>query len=1149
MFRRCFAKSIVTAVVLFSLILYSVIPAYGNSFTDITGYWAGDSVLRLAALEIVNGYNGKFNPQDGVTRAEFAAMIIRALGFAGEAKAAGGIRNGYKDVDAGHWASGSIVVAKEKGLILGYPDGTFHPEAKIRRVEITSILVRALDLAAENNMKEPIEVFTDSAKIPRWAYDTVRIAYAYGLINGYPDGSFGPDRNATRGETAVLIEKVLGEMGAEFTFYGSIQAINQTTCLITLDIHGQSEAFFFRPDIEVRIDGIDGEIAGLKTGDYVAVILDQEGYIRFVQEANEETSVIIMTAAGEADAVSAIIAEQGGRVSFVDSRIDLLVAEDINVPLLSALRLDKMVKDIVTNQKVRVENLAVGEKAGIPAGDMESAVVNPGLSLNVTKKAIKAPEFVEITGSDGKNQLIAIIDTGIDAGHPDLQVTSENKRKITDWKDFTGEGDIDTGSIAIRNDKNLNLANAPYYVGDISSRSGKIRYGYIREVDFMDANEQGLDIDFNGNNSDVFAVIVVDTLNAGVYDTVYVDTDSDYDFTDEKQLRVFSLKPEFSSFSGADGQDKFNFVITEIDPGGSKINIGFDGNDHGTHVAGIAAANGRIKGVAPGAQIMALKVLDAGGYGDLGTIVEAMSYAASRGAKIINLSLGFPSIDGDSGTVPVQLLNSLTEKFGVVFVIAAGNEGPGLTTVATPGDAEAALSVGAFNSPEMWQTDYGWDVPDENLWFFSAAGPRRDGVMAPSIVAPGSAVSTVSLRDGVQYSLSEGTSMAAPHVSGAIALLMEAADKKKLNISPNLIKRAVEIGARVISKYSVAEQGYGVLSLTRSWAELLSLEETPLILATTPSDNGGTNKGIFFREHIPGMTTLYLENKSDKSVNLDLEGGSWVSPGQKRVSLPAGQKRAIDVIIDLPQEKGIYSSFISGDNPDTYNKELEVLTTVINPYELSKENSYSFQESGVQNAAQYKRYFFKVPPGAESVTARLTIDTNRGRSMVYLYNPSGRLVSESGYAGNNLGTYVAETAATGGLPAAGVWEAVVYTSAALSAYDLKQSYYNLEVSLKGQGIGKYTYENRKLIIGVTPKVITLGRKNLVTVQVRDRYTKKPFEGFIEINGLLYFTTGGRATVPVESDTGGATLRVRTVPDSQDAAQWELNVTLPAANES
>ncbi|MBU7008209.1 S8 family serine peptidase [Phosphitispora fastidiosa] len=1146
MFLRPFAKSVVTAAVIFSLILYSVVPALAVSFSDISGYWARDSVLRLAALDIVNGYEGRFNPQAGVTRAEFAAMIVRALGLAGEAGTARGMSSGYTDVGTGYWASGSILVAREKGLIQGYSDGTFKPEAKIRRVEITAILVRALDLAAGNGLKEPGEVFTDSDQIPQWAYDAVKIAYGYGLINGYPDGSFGPDRNATRGETAALIEKVLREMGAEFTFYGSIQSVDKSSRLMTLDIHGQSEAFHFRPDTEIRIDGVDGDIAGLKTGDYVAVILDREGYIRFIQEENEETSVIIMTAAGETDTLSAVIAEQGGRVSFVDGRVDLLLA-DVSAPLLRALRQDRLVEDITADRRVRVENLAVEEESGLPADGMAVAGANPGQSLNVTKKAISAPEFVNFTGSDGKNQVIAIIDTGIDAGHPDLQLTSNNKRKITDWKDFTGEGDIDTSSVAIRDGKNLNLANAPYFIGDITSRSGKIRYGYVREVDFMNVNEQGLDMNFNGSSSDVFAVIAVDTLKAGVYDSVFVDTDNDYDLTDEKQLRVFSLKPEFGSFNGAGGKDRFNFVITEIDPGGAAINIGFDGSDHGTHVAGIAAANGRIKGVAPGAQLMSLKVLDAGGYGDLGTIVEAMSYAASRGAGIINLSMGFPSTDEDGGTVPVHLLNSLTEKFGVVFVIAAGNEGPGLTTVATPGDAEAVLSVGAFSSPEMWQTDYGWDVPNENLWFFSAAGPRRDGVMAPSIVAPGSAVSTVSLRGGVQYSLSEGTSMAAPHVSGAIALLMEEARKKKLNISPHLVKRAVESGARVIPKYTVAEQGYGVLNLTRAWAELLSLKDTPLISATTAGDGGGTNGGIFFREHLPGMTTLYLENKSERSVVLDLEGGSWVSPGQERVNLPAGQKRAVEVFIDVPREKGIYSSFISGDNPDTYDKELEVLTTVINPYQLTRENSYGFKDSGVQNAAQFKRYFFKVPPGAEAVTAKLTVDENRGRSMVYLYNPSGRLVSESGYAGNNPAGYVAEAAAVGGFPSAGVWEAVVYTSAALSAYDLKQSNYDLEVSLKGQDIGKYKHEGRNLIVGVAPKLITPGRKNLVTVQVRDRTTKIPFEGFIEINGMLYFTRGGRATIPAEADGAGVALRIRTVPDAPDIEPWELDFTLPVDN--
>ena len=1183
MFLRAITKAVVAGFTIISLILYSVLPAYGLTFSDTSGYWARNSIARLAALEIVNGFGGQFHPQAGVTRAEFAAMIVRALGLAGEAEVVRGIPTGYTDVAAGHWAAGDIIVAREMGLINGYPDGSFKPSAQIRRVEITSILVRALELESDEKMKDPQATFTDGSQIAVWAYDAVKTACNYDLINGYPDGSFGPERNATRGETAALIEKLLKQMGAEYTFSGILQSTNVSANLLTMEIIGQMETFAVSSQAEVWIDNNEGSISNLKSGSQVSIILDDNGVVKFIQASEpallsqsidevlpltlsfkDDTAGIALGAEqgfnlprkdlltaimiakdGYFDQVYQTVKNSAGMIDYINKDISLLIADITNEVYLD-LKKSYQLEWISVDKEVKVESLTAGSGS---EGEPLTNVMNPGRSLSVAKKEINAPEFVELTNSDGKHQTIAIIDTGVDPGHPDLQLTSHNQRKIVDWQDFTGEGDIDTSSVAVPNGKYLNLADGEYQIGDIASISGKFRYGYLREIDLVNAGGNSMDINFNENASDIFGIIVVDSKRNGGYDTVYVDTNMNKDFSDEQPLTLFSLNHIYGTFMSEEGKDSLNFVLTKVDSGGALINLGFDGNDHGTHVAGIAGANGKIKGVAPGAQIMALKVLDSGGYGDrnLSSFVKAMSYAAEHGADIINMSLGFPvSADDDDGVL-TQIFDALIERYGVVFVVAAGNQGPGLTTVISPADSSAAISVGAFSSPQIWKTDYGWNVPEKSLWFFSAAGPRLDGSKSPSIVAPGSALSSVPLRNGELYSLSEGTSMAVPYVTGSIALLMEVADRNNINASPAVIKKALEYGAQPIPGYGPAEQGHGALNVVMSWAAILSIDEIPNIGIETTNPGLLHGSGIFIKEGIPKKLTVQLKNNSDRNFDLKLNNEPWVDFRQNEVNIASGQRRTVDLQLNSPEEKGLFSFMITGDDSSTYGKDAEILTTIINPYYLTENNKYRVKIEDEQNAAQYKRYFFKVPPGAEAVTAKITVDENRGRSMVYLYNPSGRLVSESGYAGNNPGAYVAEAAAVGGSPSAGVWEAVVYTSAALSAYDLNQSNYDLEVSLKGQDIGKYKYENRKLIVGVVPKVITPGRKNLVTVQVRDRYTKKPFEGFIEINGMLYFTRGGRAIIPAEADGLNVTLRVSTVPGAPDIEPWELDFTLPVDN--
>jgi len=1172
MLRAARRKTVIALLTVLSFTVFNIIPVYAVTFWDISAHWAQDSILRLAALQIVNGYNGRFNPNAGVTRAEFAAMIVKAMGLADQAEVVKGGSTGYRDVPPSHWASGFVIVAKEKGMISGYPDGTFQPGAMIRRDEITSVLVRALKLLPADDMEDPVQVFADGDSIPGWAREAVKTAFDYKLISGYPDGHFFPDRKATRGETAALIEKVLAHLGTQFTFFGRVQMVDDISRLLTLNIHGQIESFPYKAAVEVRINGKPGTVNSLKPDGYVFVIIDDNGYISFIETAEtgvqdpvitgasesrqavslgyagwtedsryqeRHVTALVVTRRGSTAEISDLVKSRGGTVEFINENIDFVLAE-ITEGLFRELQSHPLVEEITPDGVIEINSLLTGE--GESGGT--AAEENPGRSLNVTREAIKAPAYVGLTHADGKGQVIAIIDTGIDPGHPDLQKTSDNKRKITEWRDFTGEGNIDTSSTVKPEGKYLNLANDSYYIGEISSASGTYRYGYLREIDLRDVyGKSGYDFNFNGKKTDIFAVLVTDSLRRGVYDTVYIDTNGDKDFTDQTPLNPYAGKAGYESFVGNDGKDQLNIVLTEINSDGSQINLGFDGNDHGTLVAGIAAANGKIKGVAPGAQVMALKVLDTAGYGSLGAITKAMSYAASRGARIINLSLGFPVSDHNGGSVPAKLLNNLTEEFGVIFVVAAGNDGPGLSTVATPGDAAAALSVGAFNTPEMWKTDYGWDVPEANLWWFSSAGPRRDGAVSPSVVAPGSAVSTVPLRNGKKYFLSEGTSIAAPHASGAIALLMEVAQRNRLNVSPAIIKRAVESGAQPISGYSAAEQGYGAINLPMSWAELLSLKnESPVTVETTNLETG-KGAGIFFREGVPQKLTLYLKNNSNINRTLNLDSSPWVTPDQSVINIPPGKTRAVDIELSVPEEKGLYSAFISGKNPTVYGTEFEALATVVNPYNFSGDNGRQLVINDSENAAQYKRYFFKILPGADSIQARLIVPGGNGRSKVYLFNPKGQLIDETDFAGVNVAGSTEEVSASGDSPMPGVWEVVVYSSAALSAYNLNRSDYRLVVSLQGANIGQVQQESRNVIVGILPKVLRAGRTNYVTVQVRDRYTKKPYQGFIEINGRIYFTHRGRVVLPADLGDEGLDLVVRTVPQSQLLRPSEFGFTL------
>ena len=190
-----------------------------------------------------------------------------------------------------------------------------------------------------------------------------------------------------------------------------------------------------------------------------------------------------------------------------------------------------------------------------------------------------------------------------------------------------------------------------------------------------------------------------------------------------------------------------------------------DENGHGTHVASVlagtgAAAAGARHGVAPGARLLSGKVLDAAGTGYASWAIAGMEWAVERGADIVNLSLGGRA----SGDDPVSLaVDALSAEHGTLFVVAAGNVGPTIGSVGSPGVAESALTVGAARA-------------DGGTYRGSSRGPTAGTYRAkPDLLAPG--VDIVGARAGGgaadPYTTMTGTSQATPHVAGAAALLWQ----------------------------------------------------------------------------------------------------------------------------------------------------------------------------------------------------------------------------------------------------------------------------------------------------------------------------------------------------------------------------------------
>lgn len=158
--------------------------------------------IQLLDAPYMSGYEGGlFKPTASLTRAEMAVILARVIG--GEA---GEEPISFTDVPASHWAHEAIAKIAEYGFMSGYPDGLFHPDKPITRAEMAAIL-SLLPITAEYGAEET-EDFSDTAS--HWAKEAINKARAAGLLNGYSDGSFQPERVLTRAEAVTIMNKLIG---------------------------------------------------------------------------------------------------------------------------------------------------------------------------------------------------------------------------------------------------------------------------------------------------------------------------------------------------------------------------------------------------------------------------------------------------------------------------------------------------------------------------------------------------------------------------------------------------------------------------------------------------------------------------------------------------------------------------------------------------------------------------------------------------------------------------------------------------------------------------------------------------------------------------------------------------------------------------
>lgn len=694
--------------------------------------------------------------------------------------------------------------------------------------------------------------------------------------------------------------------------------------------------------------------------------------------------------------------------------------------------------------------------------------------------------------ADGRGITIGVLDAGVDLGHPALQKTTTGERKITDWVTATDPVSDGDGTWLRMTDA-VSGPTFTYKGRTYSAPKGSYRISLFAEAATKGGDMAG-DLNRDGDTTDVWAV-----LYDPVTGTTRVDLNDNADFTDDSVLKPYKEKHQVSYFGKDDPRtdvvERIPFVVetrksvvyNAAGDTSDYVNIGVIESEHGTHVAGITAANGlfggKMNGAAPGAKVVSSRACTwSGGCTNIALTEGMIDLVVNRGVDVVNMSIGgLPSLN-DGNNARAELYKRLVDIYGVQLVISAGNDGPGVNTIGDPGLADHVISVGASISKETWAANYGSGVTKKyDMLPFSSRGPREDGGFTPTLTAPGASINSTqtwmpgspvkeagySLPAG--YSMLQGTSMASPQAAGATALLLSAAKQKHIELPPADLRTALTSTATRIKGVPAHAQGAGLINIVGAWKQIKKQgapahEYTVKAPVDTAIDfalkTPGFGTGLYDREG--GLkagqkksydVTVTRTTGPDKNVKHKLSwkynDGTFKLTGGKTVSLPLGKPVTVKVQAK-PGSAGVHSAILQLDDAKTSGVDQQILATVVVAKDLVKPG-YAFKASGSVQRNGTTSYFVNVPEGAKTLEVSMSALRSGSQTRFISIHPYGVAVEDSGtpycYPNyENPANTCRPDVRSYADPQAGVWEIEVE---ARRTSPLLDNPYKLDVSLLG----------------------------------------------------------------------------------------------------
>jgi subtilisin family serine protease len=636
---------------------------------------------------------------------------------------------------------------------------------------------------------------------------------------------------------------------------------------------------------------------------------------------------------------------------------------------------------------------------------------------------------------DGRGVTIGIIDSGVDLDHPALQKTSTGERKIVDW--VTGTDPVLDNDATWRPMVTQVSASPTFSYASATwtaPRTGDFRVSRFSE-NITAASEPGGDVNRDGDTTDQFGVL---------YDTatndIWVDANQDRTFAADELMRPYKEKFQVGHFGTDDPAtaivERSPFVVefredVSLAPYGLPgtadfVNIGIVEDAHGSHVAGIAAANdmfgGAMDGQAPGAKIVSSRACTWGGGCTAAALLDGMvDLVTNRKVDVVNMSIGGLPALNDANNARATVYDRLIDDYGVQLFISAGNSGPGLNTIGDPSVAGKVVSVASSISKETWKANYGSVVSAPlALHPFSSRGPTEAGGFKPNIAAPGSAISTVPqwLKQPdvaeagytlpIGYAMFNGTSMASPQAAGAAAVLLSGTFAKEIPVTPKRLRDAMYSSAKLFSSESVAGQGTGQVNVPGAWTLLQKKANvadytTDAPVCTPLSDflaKPGRGTGVYNRcaagegGQVIGKAKTYgvkVTRTSGASAarkhTVRIVGNDGTFKAPKSISLAKGKAATLNVTATT-KKQGEHAAIVEIDDPATPVVDHRVMVTVVQSRALAQPG-FSVEDRGTTERNRSRSYFVTVPEGAKALQVNLSGIATRSQTRFIAINPYG----------------------------------------------------------------------------------------------------------------------------------------------------------------